>query len=83
MSEILIRNGRVIDPSQNLDRLTNLLIQDGRIAALDASENGQATIIDATDRIIAPGLIDLHVQLREPGFEEDESIATGSAAAST
>ncbi|HIA19465.1 MAG TPA: dihydroorotase [Planctomycetaceae bacterium] len=81
MSEILICNGRVIDPSQNLDRLTNVLVQDGRIAAFDVTENGQATIIDATDRIVAPGLIDLHVQLREPGHEEDETIESGTAAA--
>lgn len=81
MSQTLIRNGRVIDPSQGLDRVTNILVEDGRIAALDASENGQSTIIDATDRIVAPGLIDLHVQLREPGHEEDETIESGTAAA--
>ncbi|HIA18266.1 MAG TPA: dihydroorotase [Planctomycetes bacterium] len=81
MSEILIRNGRLIDPSQGLDRVTNILVQDGRIADLDVKENGQATIIDATDRIVAPGLIDLHVQLREPGHEEDETIESGTAAA--
>mgnify|MGYP001224735133 CR=1 FL=1 len=81
MSQILIRNGRVIDPNQGLDRVTNILVEDGRIAALDAAENGQSTIIDATDRIVAPGLIDLHVQLREPGHEEDETIETGSRAA--
>ena len=79
MSEILIRNGRLIDPSQGLDRVTNILIEDGHIASLDAKENGQATIIDATDRIISPGLIDLHVQLREPGHEEDETIESGTA----
>ena len=81
MSQILIRNGRVIDPSQGLDRVTNLLVEDGRIAALDAAENGIETTIDATDRIVAPGLIDLHVQLREPGHEEDETIESGTASA--
>ena len=77
----MIRNGRLIDPSQGLDRVTNILVEDGQIASLDAKENGQATIIDATDRIISPGLIDLHVQLREPGHEEDETIESGTAAA--
>jgi dihydroorotase len=61
--------------------VTNILVEDGRIASVDAQENGQATIIDATDRIVAPGLIDLHVQLREPGHEEDETIESGTAAA--
>ncbi len=81
MPSILITNGRVIDPSQNLDRVTNLLIEDGRIAAYDAKANGQETVINATNRIVSPGLIDMHVHLREPGFEDDETIATGTAAA--
>ena len=78
---ILIQNGRVIDPVQKLDRVTNLLIEDGKIAAYDAALNGQDVVLDATDKIISPGLIDLHVELREPGWEEDETIATGTAAA--
>ena len=66
----------MIDPSQNMDRVTNLLIYDGRIAAYNAPADGQATeVIDATGRIVSPGLIDMHVHLREPGFEEDETIA--------
>src|SRR5205807_8467774 len=81
MPSILITNGRVIDPSQKMDRVTNLLIRDGRIAAYDASPNGQDTIIDAAGKIVSPGLIDMHVHLREPGREEDETIATGTAAA--
>ncbi|HWA99548.1 MAG TPA: amidohydrolase family protein, partial [Pirellulales bacterium] len=80
-STILIEGGRVIDPSQGIDRVTNLLIHDGRIAALDAPRNGQALVIDAHGKIVAPGLIDMHVHLREPGREEDETIATGTAAA--
>jgi dihydroorotase len=78
---LLIQNGRVIDPSQEMDRVTNLLIADGRIAAYDVSPTGQETVIDATGKIVAPGLIDMHVHLREPGFEEDETIETGTAAA--
>jgi dihydroorotase len=81
VSTILIKNGRVIDPSQQLDRVTNLLLRDGRVAAFDASENGQDVIIDAGGKIVAPGLIDMHVHLREPGREEDETIKTGTAAA--
>jgi dihydroorotase len=81
MSSLLIKNGRLIDPSQQLDRVTNLLVRDGRIAGYDVAENGQDTVIDAAGKIVAPGLIDMHVHLREPGREEDETIATGTAAA--
>ncbi len=81
MPDILIKNGRVIDPSQNLDRITNLLLQDGRVAAYDVPANGQPVVIDARDKIVAPGLIDMHVQLREPGYEGEETIETGTRAA--
>lgn len=81
MERILIRGGRVIDPSQNMDRVTNVLLEDGKVAAYDVEANGQQIVIDATDQIVAPGLIDMHVHLREPGREEDETIATGTAAA--
>ncbi len=81
MSTILIRNGRVIDPSQSMDRVTSLLIREGKIAAFDVTEGEFDEVVDATDRIVAPGLIDIHVHLREPGGEEDETIETGSEAA--
>ncbi|MGH7136717.1 MAG: amidohydrolase family protein, partial [Pirellulales bacterium] len=81
MSTILIKSGRVIDPSQQLDRVMNVLVRDGKIAAYDASENGQDLTLDASGKIVAPGLIDMHVHLREPGREEDETIKTGTAAA--
>ena len=81
MPPLLIQNGRVIDPAQNIDRVTNLLLADGRIAAYDARPTGEETVIDAQGRIVSPGLIDMHVHLREPGFEEDETIETGTAAA--
>jgi dihydroorotase len=81
MNRILIQNGRVIDPSQDLDRVTNVLVERGRIAALDASAGPQDAILDASDRIVAPGLIDVCVELREPGWEEDETIESGTAAA--
>ena len=81
MRRTLIISGRVIDPSQNLDRMTNLLIEHGKIAAYDVLPRGDEKIIDATAKIVAPGLVDIHTELREPGCEEDETIETGTAAA--
>ena len=81
MSRILIENGRVIDPSQPMDRVTSLAIEDGRIAAYDVPAGAQDTVLDASGKIVAPGLVDMHVHLREPGREEDETIASGTAAA--
>lgn len=80
-SRLLIVGGRLIDPSQQIDRVTNLLLEDGRVAAYDAQPRGDETIIHAAGKIVSPGLIDMHVHLREPGREEDETIATGTAAA--
>ena len=81
MSRILIQNGRLIDPSQSLDRVASLLVADGRIAAYDALPSGGERIFDASGKIVAPGLIDMHVHLREPGREEDETVHTGATAA--
>ena len=81
MSTLLIENGRVIDPSQDLDRITNLLIEGDRIAGYDAAPDGHDQRIDARGKIVAPGLIDIHVHLREPGGEEDETIRSGTSAA--
>ena len=80
---ILLTGGRVIDPSQDMDRTTDVLIEDGRIAAYDATADGRddVQVIDAANKIVAPGLIDMHVHLREPGREEDETILTGTTAA--
>jgi dihydroorotase len=81
MSSILIQHGTILDPSQNLERKTNLLIKDGKIAAIgDQLEKADQTL-DATNCYVTPGLIDIHVHFREPGDEEEETIATGSAAA--
>ncbi len=79
----LIRGGRVIDPRQNLDRVTNVLIEDGKIHSIGSHLNASADVhtIDATDLVVAPGLVDVHVHLREPGGEAKETIATGTRAA--
>lgn len=82
--KLLIANGYVIDPSQGVNTGKNLLIEDGRlIGLLDRSEATphEAEVLDATGLIVAPGFIDLHVHLREPGQEYKETIATGAAAA--
>ncbi|MDX1961556.1 MAG: dihydroorotase [Pirellulales bacterium] len=81
MKRLLIQHGRVIDPASRLDRVMNLLVIDGRIAAYDAHPSPHDELIDATGKIVCPGLIDMHVHLREPGREEDETIYTGTAAA--
>ena len=78
MSATIIKNGRVIDPANKRDEVVDLAIVEGKIAK-SAPKN--AEVIDAKGLIVAPGLIDMHVHLREPGREEDETIATGTAAA--
>lgn len=93
MSSLLISGGRVIDPANSLDVIADVLIIDGKIAAVTPiversgvsppvqSPDSATRIIDATNLIVSPGFIDTHVSLREPGFEEDECTATGTAAA--
>jgi dihydroorotase len=82
MSQLLIRNGRVIDPASATDKPADVLIQDGVINAVGAGIRAPgAEILDATGLIVAPGFIDMHVHLREPGFEHAETIETGARAA--
>ncbi len=82
MSSLLISAGRVIDPAQEIDEVTDVAIKDGKIAAVGKSAAKSADeVIDAGGLIVTPGLIDMHVHLREPGYEESETIATGTAAA--
>ena len=79
---IVIKNGRVIDPASNTDRVADVLIVDGRIAAVAPNlSSPRAEVFDATGMIVAPGFIDMHVHLREPGFEHAETIESGSRAA--
>jgi len=80
--KLLIRHGNVVDPSQNLEAVTDVLIEDGRIAALGRNLPIEgAEVVDATGLYVFPGLIDIHVHLRTPGQEYKEDTATGTAAA--
>src|ERR1051325_8905096 len=82
MTVLRIINGRLIDPSRNIDQTEELWIRGEQILGLSPQPGLQpAQTIDAAGKIVCPGLIDMHVHLREPGREEDETIATGSAAA--
>ena len=82
MKPLLIKNGRVVDPASRLDDKRDVLIEDGRIAGIDKSiARAEAEVFDASNLIVAPGFIDLHVHLREPGKESAETIATGTRAA--
>lgn len=80
--KILIKNGRVIDPSSGTDDTLDILIDHAKITAV-ASEisDPSAEKIDASDLVVCPGFIDMHVHLREPGYEHKETIASGSLAA--
>ncbi len=80
--KILIKNGRVIDPANNIDGLYDVLAENGKISQVFRGITSRAdTIIDATDKIVMPGIVDMHVHLREPGREDKETIATGTKAA--
>ncbi len=82
MAKLVIRNGRVIDPAGGVDRTADVLIVDGAIAGIAAGiEAAGAEEFDATGCIVAPGFLDIHVHLREPGFEHAETIESGSRAA--
>lgn len=83
MTGLLIRGGRVIDPSRHTDGVADVLVKDGKIEAVGRNipGDGNLQVLDAAGKVVAPGLIDLHVHLREPGFEQAETIASGAAAA--
>ncbi|HSJ07392.1 MAG TPA: dihydroorotase [Longimicrobiales bacterium] len=80
---LLIRGGRVIDPSTGRDETADVLLRDGRVERVgqNLGQPDEAAVLDAAGLIVAPGLIDLHVHLREPGQEHKETIATGARAA--
>src|SRR5207253_2331698 len=83
MRSLLLKGGRVIDPSRGFDQVADVLIQDGKIAAVGpglGTPDG-AEVRDVRDRVVAPGLVDVHVHLREPGNEDEETVASGARAA--
>src|SRR4029077_13576028 len=83
MSATIIRNGRVIDPANKLDEVGDFYVVDGRITQTSDVKGQKADVeeIDARGLIVAPGLIDMHVHLREPGFSHKETIESGARAA--
>ena len=82
MSELLIKGGYVIDPANKINDVADVLIVDGKISAVDTNIKTSAeNIFDATDKVVTPGLIDMHVHFREPGQEAKEDFVSGSKAA--
>jgi len=86
MSRYLIRGGRVIDPANKIDNVADILIEDGKIAAVEkglANKNiaNGAEVIDANGKVVAPGLVDMHVHLRDPGRTDEETVESGLRAA--
>ena len=79
---LVLKNGRVIDPAHDFDQVTDVLISDGRIAAIESGASAPgARVVDCTGKIVAPGFVDLHVHFREPGHEYKEDLASGARAA--
>jgi dihydroorotase len=80
---IVLRGGRVIDPSQDFDGTADLLVMEGKVEALEPNVSAPdgAEIVEVGGRVVAPGLVDVHVHLREPGREDAETVATGAHAA--
>jgi dihydroorotase len=84
MAKILIKGGRVISPAQDLDDICDVLIDKGKVAAIGKGLEAQgAEVIDADGKIVTPGLVDIHVHLRDPGLEYKEDIASGTLSAVT
>ena len=83
MKPLVLKGGRIIDPSQDHDGVGDLLIQGGKIVAIgnDIGVPDGAEVLDVSELVVAPGLIDIHVHLREPGSEDAETVATGAQAA--
>jgi dihydroorotase len=82
MSRLLLKGGRLLCPAGSLDETGDLLVADGRVAGLGGEiAAGDAEVVDCRGLVVAPGLVDIHVHLREPGHEYKETVATGAAAA--
>jgi len=84
MAKILIKGGRVISPAQKLDKTCDVLIEKGKVAAIGKNLDAKgADLIDAAGMVVTPGLVDIHVHLRDPGLEYKEDIASGTLSAVT
>jgi dihydroorotase len=81
VSRLVIKGGRVVDPSQNVDHAADIAIEDGVIKEIAKGIDTSGQVFDASGLVVCPGFIDMHVHLREPGFEHAETIETGSRAA--
>ncbi len=79
--ELLIKNGRVIDPANGIDKKCDVLIEDEKFVTVGRVAKPVKNVIDASGKLVVPGLIDIHVHFREPGDEEEETITSGSVAA--
>jgi len=81
--QILLQQGRLIDPSSGTDRVVDILIEDGTIRTIGTGLTAAdgCEVVDLAGRVVAPGFVDMHVHLREPGYEHKETIATGTLAA--
>ncbi|MGI5920243.1 MAG: dihydroorotase [Syntrophomonadaceae bacterium] len=80
--KLLVKDGRVIDPANGIDRIADVLIENGKVAALGAKiKADECELIDASNKVVCPGFIDMHVHLREPGYEYKEDIESGTRAA--
>lgn len=79
--KLLVKGGRVIDPASGTDQIADVLIEDSKVLCIDSNLEADGVVLDARGKIVCPGFIDIHVHLREPGFEYKEDIATGTRAA--
>ncbi|HEX3326874.1 MAG TPA: dihydroorotase [Actinomycetota bacterium] len=82
MSDVVIAGGRIVDPGSGRDEVTDVLIRDGKVAAFgNLDTRGEAEVLDASGLVVSPGFVDMHTHVREPGREDEETIASVSAAA--
>ena len=81
MQSILIRQARVLSPADGIDQVMNVFVENGKIQELDSSRTQADIVLDASGLVLAPGFVDMHVHLRDPGFTQKEDILTGCEAA--